>query len=74
MVQPPQTPSEAKRVADDVAAIVGGIKDLGLEGPIGAFLTAVANNRGDAKALLDVEVSTFLDEHKLWSVLAVSFR
>jgi hypothetical protein len=71
MERPPATRSAATQAAEDIASVAAAVRALGLEGPVGAFLTAAADRRASAGSLRDPEIVAFLDRHDLWSVLLV---
>jgi hypothetical protein len=74
MEAPPNSRGDALHAASDVAAVVAAVRDLGLEGPVGDFLTAAADKRAPGTALHHAEVVAFLDKHNLWGVLVVALR
>lgn len=65
--------SQAARVAAHLAQIHEDVRTLGLEGPGGAFLARVAAGGADPRDLARPEVSAFLTQHDLWSLLSVRF-
>jgi hypothetical protein len=74
MDTPPTSRAGALRAAEDIGGVAAAVRDLGLEGPVGEFLTAAADKRAAASSLRHPEVAAFLDRHDLWGVLVVGLR
>lgn len=72
MDSPPDSRHAALRAAEDISSVAAAVRELGLEGPVGAFLTAAADRRASAASLRQPEVVAFLNRHDLWSVLVVA--
>lgn len=71
---PPPTEEVANRIAVALASLATLVAQLGLEGPAGEFLVAAASGAGDARALTNPEVQSFVERHALWKLLVVSVR
>ena len=67
----PQLVAESSAV---ITVLGRSISELHLEGKVGEFLEAVQEGRADPRAVLDPEVSGFLDQSRLWDILVVGFR
>lgn len=71
---PPATEEVAQRLVTALASLTGLVAQLGLEGPAGEFLVSAAAGKGDARALKEPEVRSFIDRYGLWELFVVSFR
>jgi hypothetical protein len=71
---PPGTEELAQRITNAFASLTSLVAQLGLEGPAGEFLVSAAAGKGDARALKDPEVRSFIERHGLWELFVVSFR
>jgi hypothetical protein len=70
--QPPSTAEASQKVLTDQDAVKAAIKELGIQGIVGDFLTAASQERGDPRHLLQQEVASFLDANPdLWNLLRV---
>jgi hypothetical protein len=74
MDAPPTSRADALRAANDIGAVAAAVRELGLEGPVGEFLTAAADKKAAASSLRHPEVTAFLDRHDLWGVLVVGLQ
>lgn len=68
---PPATLEEAKKIKQELDALVKAVSDLGLEGEGGKFLVNAAAGKGDPQALYIPEVKQFIERFKLWHLLQV---
>jgi hypothetical protein len=59
------------KIKSDLDLLVKAVKDLGLEGKPGKFLTQAAEGQGNPQSLYDPEVKQFISDNDLWTLLNV---